>query len=111
MADWLDDLDNEEREQWDRFVEHTRRSTVEQMSESAFVASIVPKGEVGHTDIKFAVELGLAIMMNKPIIAIIMPGAKIPARLSWVADRIIEADIDTQEGRDRVASAIESMVK
>jgi hypothetical protein len=102
-GDWLDELSPEERAEWDRFVEHARRTTVEGMARSAFVMSIVPSGEV---DIKFAVELGLAIMLDKPILAVVMPGAAVPGRLRRVADELVVADIDTEAGRRTLAEAL-----
>jgi nucleoside 2-deoxyribosyltransferase len=104
MPDWLDALDPDERSEWDRFVEHTRRHTIEGMTKSAFVMSLVPSKD--RLDVKFAVELGLAVMLDKPILAVVMPGAEVPARLRQVADRIVEADLDTEDGMAAVAAAI-----
>jgi len=41
---------------------------------------------------KFCVELGVSIMLGKPLIVGIFPGWKIPAKLAMIADRIIETD-------------------
>jgi nucleoside 2-deoxyribosyltransferase len=106
VSDWLEDLDPDERADWESFVEHVRRDAVQKMSDSAFVASLVPDGEV---DVKFAVELGLSIMLDKPILAIVTPGAKIPERMRRVADEIVEADVDVEEGRRAVMEAMERM--
>lgn len=43
MGDWLDDLDAEQRREWDRFVDHFRRDALEKIDGSAFVASIAPR--------------------------------------------------------------------
>ncbi len=48
--------------------------------------SLVPKGPA---DMKFAVELGLSIMLDKPFIAVVAPGQEVPAKLRAVADRIV----------------------
>lgn len=77
------------------WMDHVRREVAPAMQGSAYVMSLVPSGEV---DVKFAVELGLAIMMDKPIIAVAHHGSKPPAKLVQVTDKIIEADFSTKEG-------------
>lgn len=91
-------LTREEQEQYDAFIDDVRKNTLQQMASSAFVISLVPKGDV---DVKFAVELGLAIMLDKPIIAVVMAGGKIPARLRKVADIVVtlSEDLDTEAGQ------------
>ena len=104
--DWIDNLSPEERESWDKFVDHARRETLRGIEESAFVMSLVP----GEADIKFAVELGLAIMLDKPLMAVVTPGVEVPAKLRLVADRIVEADVDLESGRREIALAVSEMM-
>lgn len=69
------------------------------LEETAVTISLIPRGE---TDIKFAVELGLSIMMDKPIIALVQPGMSIPSGLAAVAAEIVEVDISRDpEGAQR----------
>lgn len=105
--DWLDQLSPEEEEEWEKFVEHTRRHTIEGMDKSAFVMSLVPTRE--NLDIKFAVELGLSVMLDKPILAVVTPGVKVPKKLLQVVDQIVEADVDTEGGAEKIAAAIVEM--
>jgi hypothetical protein len=92
-----DELTPQERKSWDRFVHHCREELVDMIDDSAFVMSLVPNGDV---DIKFAVELGLGIMFNKPIIAVAFDGKDVPPGLLRVAHAVIEVgDIDTEEAR------------
>jgi hypothetical protein len=105
---WDDQLGPQERAEWDRFVKSTREDAMVKIMESAFVMSLVPRGE---PDIKFCVELGLAIMLDKPIVAVVMPGAEVPERLRLVADEIIEADLDLAEGRELIASRLRELVE
>jgi ABC-type nitrate/sulfonate/bicarbonate transport system substrate-binding protein len=104
MTDWTNELTPDEREGWEDFVDHFRRDALEKMTDSAAMISLVPKS--GGFDVKFAVELGAGIMLDKPIIAVVMPDAEVPEKLRRVADAVIEADIDTEEGRDEVSKAI-----
>ena len=108
MSDWLDELSPRDRAEWDDFVDGVRRDALAKISDSAFVMSLVPRGD---TDIKFEVELGLAIMLDKPILAVVLPGAAVPERLRRVADEIVEADIDLEAGRRAIGAAMERMGK
>jgi hypothetical protein len=71
------------------------------MAESAFVMSLVPGGE---PDLKFAVELGLAIMLDKPVIAVAFAGLDVPPGLRRVAHAVIELehDLDTEAGQQEL---------
>lgn len=73
-----------------------RRELVPKLEDSSAVVSIVPSR--GH-DVKFAVELGLSIMMEKPIVAVVTPGMHIPRGLAKVADEIVEVDWDADMGK------------
>lgn len=94
-------------EEFEKYVDHFRRDAVQKMHESAYVMSLVP----GEFDVKFATELGAAIMMDKPLLAVVMPGAKVTRKLKLVADHIVEADLDTEEGREKVAAAVVEFTK
>jgi hypothetical protein len=106
MADW--GLDKDQQQEWDRFVDHFRRETLQGIDGSAFVMSLVPRDGF---DVKFAVELGAAVMLDKPLLAIVMPGATVPAKLRLVADEIVEADVDTEQGRDLIAAALKRVAE
>jgi hypothetical protein len=107
--DWTNKLNDEQREGWDEFVQHFRRDALVKMTDSALVAQLVPDKD--KFDVKFAVELGAAIMLDKPILAIVMPGTHVPPKLRMIADEFVEADIDTEEGRKEVARAIARMTE
>lgn len=94
-------------EEWQRFVEHTQRETVTQIMGSGAVLSIVPPS--GKTDVKFAVELGLGIMLDKPLVLLVHPGQEIPNKLRQIADAVVEADIDTEDGKQRLMDALDRL--
>lgn len=94
-------------EEFDQYVDHFRREVVQNMNDSAYVMSLVP----GEFDVKFATELGAAVMMDKPILAVMMPGAKVTKKLELVVDKIVYADIDTEEGRKELAAEIGKFTK
>lgn len=100
-----DDLSAEERQTWDRFVQRSRDELVDMVDSSAFMMSLVPKGDV---DIQFAVELGLGIMLDKPIVAVAVNGTPVPPGLRRVAHAVIEVgDIDTAAGREDFVRKLE----
>jgi hypothetical protein len=109
MTDWTKDLSPEGRDAYDEYVEHFRRETVEKIAMSSAFVSLTPSD--GKGDVKFWTELGCAIMNDKPILAIVMPGAPIPDKLTMIADEIIMADIDTEDGQRQVAKAIRRLTE
>jgi len=102
MPDWTDNPD------WQNYVRRVKRELVPKIDASAYVMSLVPEGE---PDVKFAVELGLSIMMDKPIIAVVTRGVKVPDHLVRVADEIVEGDLSTEEGRQAMGEAIQATMK
>lgn len=71
---------------WDVFVKDVTDELIPKIDGSAIAVTLVPKGP---TDVKFAVELGFMIMMDKPIIAVVAPGVRVPDKLRAVADAIV----------------------
>lgn len=97
--------DNRDFRKW---VEQVQRELVPKIRDSAFVMSLVPTGEV---DVKFAVELGLSIMLDKPILACVTPGSKIPQKLAAVVDRFVEMDMNDPTCKERMAAAIKEFAE
>ena len=62
------------------------------MKESAVVAQVVPDDPEG--DVKFWVELGASIMLEKPIVAVVLAGRHCPEKLRRIADEIVEISED-----------------
>jgi hypothetical protein len=86
-----------------RYAKRCRDELVPMIKDSGTCVSILPEGE---PDIKFAVELGLMIMLDKPIVALVRPGTKVPFKLIAVADAIVEGDIDDPTVKTRLMAAI-----
>lgn len=99
--------DNPYGSEFQDFVDRVKRDLIPKIEGSSTFVSICPTN--GEPDIKFAVELGLAIMMDKPIIAAIPPGTKVPEKLIRVADKIVELDLDDPNGRQRMMEAIREL--
>lgn len=91
--------DDPELEAW---LDSARKELVPMIEGSAIGVSLVPTGE---TDVKFALELGLLIMMNKPILAIVEPGTDVAPKLLAVADKVLYLDDLKSEHSERLVSA------
>lgn len=88
---------------------HVTTNVVPRMEESALTVQLAPRGE---TDIKFAVELGLSIMLDKPIVLVCEPGQIVPDKLLKVADKVIEVDWrgNPQATKEAITEAITEFV-
>jgi hypothetical protein len=77
--------------QWQEWEANVREGLVPMIDQSAYVMTLVPEND---PDIKFAVELGLTIMMEKPLIVIAYPGRRVPPKLEQIADHVLRIDED-----------------
>lgn len=100
--DWTDDPGFRE------FAEHVLKETLPNMKESAMFMTIAPLKEE-MADVRQAVEIGMAIMLDKPLIVIVPPGRHIAQKLVRIADHVITADITTEAGREHIAQAIKEV--
>jgi hypothetical protein len=71
------------------WAKHVIDEMVPKMESSALVISLVPESREG--DVKFWVELGASIMMDKPIIAVLLGDGPVPKKLELIADEIVRA--------------------
>lgn len=92
------------RDEWE---ERVRRELVPKLEQTACVVSLVPGGE---PDVKYAVELGLSIMLDKPILLVVQPGLRVPPKLALIADGIIEGDMRTDAGRTQLAAEVQAFM-
>jgi len=99
--------------EWHGIVANFREKAVGNMADSAFVLSLVPGGDKPgpNFDVKFALETGAAVLLDKPIVAVVTPGSTLPPGLARVAHAVIEADPDTAEGRSHLALEIQRISK
>jgi hypothetical protein len=61
--------------------------------------------------VKFAVELGVSIMLNKPIIAMIEEGVPIPDKLAAVCDHVLVMPKDWRTNRAFQQKMMESLTE
>ena len=104
MAKKLNPYDSKE---WREFEKRVKNELVPKIHAAACTCSVVS----GEVDVKFAVELGLSIMLDKPLIAVVVRGAKVPEKLARVVDRFVEMDPDNPaSAQDGMAEAIKHVL-
>lgn len=103
MNDWNDDP------RFKAWTERMRDDLLPKIEASAMTVSICPSSG-DRVDIRFAIELGLSIMLDKPIVVAVPPGVKVPERLVRVADEIVELTAMDDETGGRISQAIKRVV-
>jgi hypothetical protein len=92
-----------------RFARAVKNDLVPKLNASEITVSLCPTDPTA-LDVKYAVELGFSILLDKPIILCVAPGQVIPDHLVRVADRIVEYDrADPAGSQDRLQAAIEEI--
>lgn len=94
--------------EWRRWSSRVLTDVVPKLQDSGATVSIVPDDE---GDVKFAVELGFSIMLDKPIILVVPPGRRVPDRLVRVADSIVEGDAADPGMHARLMAAVEAVLR
>jgi hypothetical protein len=88
-----------------RWVQHVLDEMVPKLRNSAAVAQIVPGPD--EVDVKFCVELGATIMLEKPIIVVVFGERRLPAKLAAIADEVVRLPEGVNpEGADELAAAL-----
>ena len=81
--------------------------------DASSVSVVLVKGKTASEgDLKLAIELGLSVLMDKPILVIVVDGKPIPAKLVGVADIVVnlhERELGTPAGQAKVMDAIRKM--
>lgn len=104
----MPEIDPFKTPQFRAYEKKVKKELIPMIEDSAVCLSLVPPDEDGEVavDVKFAVELGFMIMLDKPIIAIVSPGRRVPNKLAIVADEIVEGDVGDPDFEERFKAAI-----
>lgn len=94
--------------EWLAYADRAIKELLPKMQRSAVMLSLVPQGP---TDVKYALELGFMIMLDKPIICVVPPGVRVPGKLIGVADAIVEGDITDESMGKRLSAEIDRVMK
>jgi hypothetical protein len=94
-------------DEWRAYAKHALDDLVPKLRNSAVAVQLVPDGP---TDVKFALELGMSIMLDKPIIAVFEPGTRVPAKLVAVADALVEGSLSDPTTAKRIKDALHKVL-
>ena len=102
MSDWSQEPEAQ------RWIADVQENMVPKMQASGAVVSI----QAGKTDVKLAVELGMALLLDKPLILAVTPGVEVPERLRRAADDVIVFDMTEPEATaQRVRDAMDRIIE
>lgn len=90
---------------WKEFVAHVKKTLVPQIKDTNVFLAMAPPDDK-DIDIKMAVEIGLCILLDKPLIVIAPEGRHMHERLLRIADHVIIADVTTEEGRESIGEKL-----
>lgn len=91
----------------DEFLKHAREDMFPKMRDSAIALTIVSD----DPDPKLCVELGAAILFDKPLICVVPPGRKVSSNLRRVASVIVQGDTNDAATMQRLEDAINQVMK
>ena len=103
MSDWSHDP------AWRAFAGGVLADMLPKLTGSALAISLVPE-DGSEGDVKYWVELGASIMLDKPIVVVCAPGRQLPEHLVRVADKVLEVDLHTDEGQRRLAETLTLLI-
>lgn len=101
------DLNQLAKEAFDQFVKSAEEDMLPKMQDSAMNLVIYS----GGVDIKVCLELGAAVLLDKPIIVINWHEKPIPENLKKIATHIIEGRLVDPGVKNRLAEAISQIIK
>jgi hypothetical protein len=90
---------------WISYSERFRREVLPQLLSSA-ICLAVWEGDDVVSDVRFATQIGMMLLHDKPIVLTYRPGHPPPARLARVADEVIELDAADPTSQDRFADLL-----
>ena len=90
----------------DEFFRHSREEMFPKMKGSAISITLAHD----DPDPKLCMELGAAILFDKPIICVVLPGRKVANNLRRVASAIVEGSMDDPKTKQRLQDAISNVL-
>lgn len=85
---------------------------VPKLEASHMTLSLVKGETASEGDLKLAIELGLSVLMDKPILVVVVDGEPIAAKLVGIADAVVNlhrGEMGTPAGMAKVTKAITKM--
>jgi hypothetical protein len=94
---------------WKAYVTHVQHELIPMIDASGVTISLAPK-DPKQVDVKFALELGLSIMLDKPIIVVIDADAVLPKGLEAVATIVVRGELDDPATKAMLTQGIAAVI-
>src|SRR5262245_37075631 len=96
-----------------RWADDKRRRLIPKMRGSDNVLLLAPNLSAKF-DIEFALQIGAAILLEKPLVLVVQSGRTVLPKLRAIADKIIEMDLDDSNDpavQERIRQALTELGK
>lgn len=91
---------------WLEYAEYAREEMLPMLKGASITLAFLN----GEPDPKQACELGYMVLLDKPILAVVQPGVKVPDKLIRIADEIVEGgELDDPKFKERLLAAMARM--
>lgn len=97
-----------------RWADDMRKRLIPKMKDSANILMIAPNLSETKFDIQFAVQIGAAILLEKPLILVVGVGRVVPPKLLAIADKIVNVDFNDMNDagmQEQIARALTDLGK
>jgi hypothetical protein len=92
-----------------KWAQHVIDDMVPKLRDSSVCISLYGDHDPGSGEVKYWVELGAMICMDKPILVVVMGDAVLPPKLSKVADKVVRIPEGVSpESSEQLAEAVRS---
>lgn len=99
--------DHETDRAWARYTEAFRRDVLPHLLSSACMVAIADEWTLETIDLRAATEMGLMLMLDKPLLVLVPKGEQPPAALRRAAREIVwDWHPDDEAAQDRLAEAM-----
>lgn len=92
-----------------KFARSVIDDLVPKMKGSAHVMVVAPSKDE-KLDVYLAVQIGYAILLDKPLIAVVPAGRIVAERLLRIADHVVEMDDSSDAGRERTMQKLQAIM-
>jgi hypothetical protein len=97
---------------WDDYIGAFKRDILPSLLSSAFMLSIGTTPDPETMDLRAATEIGLMLLLDKPLLLVILPGEAVPAALIRAASGVVTVSgTDAAADQALIAAAVREMVE
>lgn len=93
-----------------QYARHFIKDVLPKVRDSSyFIAIGTPVGEM--SDVKMATEIGMCILLDKPLIVLAPEGRHVAEKLLRIADHVITGDMDSPVGMAEMQAKLQRVLK